>query len=864
MKNLLYSMLFLFPLLASAQVTDNFSDGDFINNPTWNGDQAQFIVNTSGQLQLSSSGENISFLSTPLILSDSNEWNIWIKLAFSPSDNNNLRYYLVSDQTNLKGSLNGYYLQIGENLSLDAIELYRQSGNTSTLICRGTDGLVSAPFAIRIRVTLSAIGLWKIFTDATGGQNFQMETSGTDNTYNTSGWFGIYCKYTSSNSTKFYFDDIYAGPVIVDVIPPQVTTVSAVSESFLNVKFSESIESASASDIANYSAAPGIGQPLSATPDLTDNTIVHLVFTQPFTSGTIYTLSIDGVRDLAGNSMQHSEHQFAYYKASAYDILINEIMADPDPPVSLPNFEYVELYNRSNYPINLEGWSLFLGSSEKNLSEITMQAGSYLILANETARQSLGSYGPFIGFSSFTVTNTSGNIKLLDADSRMIHNVSYSEDWYRDNYKKLGGWSLEQIDPMNPCGDAGNWKASSDISGGTPGKQNSIFAANPDLVQPMIQRVTVDDSVTLTVYFTEPMDSVNMINPETYSIDNQIGNPTTVLSHFPDYKKVTLGLPEVLSNGIMYTLSITQQMKDCAGNLIIAESSTGFAIPSIASPLDIVVNEVLFDPKATGVDFVEIYNRSAKVIDLRNLILANYNSDSDSLSSKENITTEGYQFFPGTYLVLTTDPDIVKSEYFTSNPSGFIKMESLPGMNNEEGTIAISHKNGEVIDWFAYTASMHFALLKSVDGVSLERISASRPTSDATNWHSAAETVGFATPAYKNSQTSGDLAAGNPLALSPEIFSPDNDAYNDYLNITYKFDAPGYMVNITVYDASGRLIRNLVNNEMCGTSGSFSWDGITYDNQKAAIGYYLIYTEIFDLKGNVKHYKNTTVLGGKL
>ena len=493
-----------------------------------------------------------------------------------------------------------------------------------------------------------------------------------------------------------------------------------------------------------------------------------------------------------------------------------------------------------------------------------MQAGSYLILANETARQSLGSYGPFIGFSSFTVTNTSGNIKLLDADSRMIHNVSYSEDWYRDNYKKLGGWSLEQIDPMNPCGDAGNWKASSDISGGTPGKQNSIFAANPDLVQPMIQRVTVDDSVTLTVYFTEPMDSVNMINPETYSIDNQIGNPTTVLSHFPDYKEVTLGLPEVLSNGIMYTLSITQQMKDCAGNLIIAESSTGFAIPSIASPLDIVVNEVLFDPKATGVDFVEIYNRSAKVIDLRNLILANYNSDSDSLSSKENITTEGYQFFPGTYLVLTTDPDIVKSEYFTSNPSGFIKMESLPGMNNEEGTIAISHNNGEVIDWFAYTASMHFALLKSVDGVSLERISASRPTSDATNWHSAAETIGFATPAYQNSQTSGDLAAGNPLALSPEIFSPDNDAYNDYLNIAYKFDTPGYMVNITVYDASGRLIRNLVNNEMCGISGSFSWDGITNDHQKAAIGYYLIYTEIFDLKGNVKHYKNTTVLGGKL
>jgi hypothetical protein len=191
-------------------------------------------------------------------------------------------------------------------------------------------------------------------------------------------------------------------------------------------------------------------------------------------------------------------------------------------------------------------------------------------------------------------------------------------------------------------------------------------------------------------------------------------------------------------------------------------------------------------------------------------------------------------------------------------------MESLPAMNNEDGTIALAHKNGGVLDWFAYNASMQFALLNSVDGVSLERISASRPTNDASNWHSAAETVGFATPSYQNSQTSGELTGGNPLALSPEIFSPDNDANNDFLNIAYSFDSPGYIVNITVYDASGRLTRNLVNNEMCGISGAFSWDGLTNGRQKAPIGYYLIYTEIFDLGGNVKHYKNTTVLGGKL
>lgn len=864
MKNLLYSLLFLFPLLTTAQVSDDFSDGDFTNNPSWNGDQAQFSVNTSKQLQLTSTGDNISSLSTAAALSDSTEWNIWVKLAFSPSDNNNARIYLVSDQSNLEGLLNGYYLKLGEAGSLDAIELDRQSGNISTPVCRGTAGLLASSFTMRIRVTRSAIGLWRIFADYTGGTDFQLEASGTDNSFSNSNYMGVYCKYTSSNSAKFYFDDIYAGPVIVDIEPPTVISLAVISSTSVDVLFSESMETASVSDVLNYSLSPGIGPPLSATPDLTDKAKVHLVFGQTFVNETQYTLGITGVRDLSGNIMLPTGQQFLYYIPATFDVLINEIMADPDPAVGLPPFEYVELFNRSNYPINLEGWTLILGSSRKNLTSVTLQPKGYLILADENARQALSSYGQFAGFSSFAVTNTGADILLLNADGNMIHNVSYTDDWYGDDYKKLGGWSLELIDPMNPCGDASNWKASNDISGGTPGKQNSVFESNPDLIQPQIQRVTVDDSVTLTVYFTETMDSLIIKNPAAYLIDNQFGQPVTALAHFPGYKAVTLTLPQPLSENVVYTLSLTQQMKDCAGNLTKTESSAKFAIPTIPSPLDIVLNEVLFDPKNNGADFVEIYNRSSKVIDLRNLTLANIDTLSSSLLSIKNITDEGFLFFPESYLVLTTDPDNVKSEYSTPNPSGFLKMESLPAMSNENGTIALALKNAEVIDWFAYDASMQFALLKSVDGVSLERISASRPSQDHSNWHSAAETVGFATPAYQNSQSSGDLAGGNPLALSPDIFSPDNDGNNDILNIAYTFDAPGYMANITVFDASGRLVRNLANNEMCGVSGAFSWDGLTNDRRKAGIGYYLIYTEIFDLKGNVKHYKNTTVLGGKL
>jgi hypothetical protein len=72
------------------------------------------------------------------------------------------------------------------------------------------------------------------------------------------------------------------------------------------------------------------------------------------------------------------------------------------------------------------------------------------------------------------------------------------------------------------------------------------------------------------------------------------------------------------------------------------------------------------------------------------------------------------------------------------------------------------------------------------------------------------------------------------------------------------------MMNITVFDARGRLTRKLVNNELLGTEGVFTWDGIGDDNQKATIGIYIIFVEIFDLEGGSKKYKKTAVVGGKL
>ena len=148
---------------------------------------------------------------------------------------------------------------------------------------------------------------------------------------------------------------------------------------------------------------------------------------------------------------------FAWHQVKSYDVLINEIMADPSPPVNLPDAEYVELFNRSTYPVELKNWVLKLGSSDKILPQFTLPPDGYVILCDDGLKPQLDPYGQVLAFSSFAVTNAGGTITLLNAAGNIIHTVSYTDNWYQSSYKMNGGWSLELIDPLNPCGDASNW-----------------------------------------------------------------------------------------------------------------------------------------------------------------------------------------------------------------------------------------------------------------------------------------------------------------------------------------------------------------------------------------------------------------------
>jgi hypothetical protein len=286
---------------------------------------------------------------------------------------------------------------------------------------------------------------------------------------------------------------------------------------------------------------------------------------------------------------------------------------------------------------------------------------------------------------------------------------------------------------------------------------------------------------------------------------------------------------------------------------------------------DLVVNEILFNPAPTSNDYVEVYNRSNKIITLRNAYIAN-RSTSGAISSITQMSAEDYLLFPTDFIVLTEDADLVKNTYVANNPDAFIEL-NLPSYNDDKGNVIILNEQGAVIDEIAYKDDWHFKLITEEEGVAIERINYDDTTADnpqtfnvdeqAANWHSAATNVGYGTPTYKNSQYRIDAGVQGTITTSPEIISPDNDGMDDFASIDYNFPEPGYVANITIFDAAGRPVRYLQRQALAGTKGYFRWDGLGEKNKSLPVGIYVIYSEVFNLQGKTKKYKNVIVLARK-
>lgn len=860
--------LFLLPLLASGQFTDNFSDGNFTSNPAWVGDTDKFVVE-DGVLRLMDQAAGQAYLATESSIMDDTRWTFWVRLAFTPSNNNHPRIYLVSDSRDLHGPLNGYYIRIGKDGGDNKrLYFYRQDGENHTELMAGSMNLATTTNnQIRISATRDASGNWDFWADPQGGLLPVPQGSVHDDTYVTTSWFGVYCRYTVSNSNRFYFDDFFVGEHVEDTEPPLVEHIQVENATTLRVHFNKVVDAATSENTANYLVDQGVGHPLIAGRDPSMPNSVTLLFPASFTVNQIYTLQVSGVADYLGNVMDVFSGEFVYFVPSRFDVVFNELMVDPTPVVGLPPHEYIELYNTSEFLVNLEGWVLQHGTTRRTLPFAPIPPKGYLLLVTETAYPSLRDFGNVVavpGLSQTALTNAGTDLLLFDPEGNVVSFVSYTDRWYRDPAKSNGGWSLEKIDPYNFCQGMENWKASTDSRGGTPGEANAVLGSNPDTTRPSLLRAGFEGASTIILYFSETMDEQALANPANYQLDEGIGQPASVDPLLPDFSRVILNLSQSLQPGTIYQVLLDAGMTDCAGNTL-DRRSTRVAVPELAEPFDAVINEVLFNPPDRGARYIEVYNRSEKVLDLRNHLITSKDTVEGFLNTIHEVSDISFLFFPGDYVVLSSNPDAVRETFMTTNPGGFVRTPGMPRMTNANGVLVFASRSLDIIDMFVYQEDMHLPLLTSYRGVALERVNPNLPTQDRSNWHSASRSVGYGTPGYKNSQYSPDITAGKgSMEVHPEVFSPDGDGQDDLLNIAYAFDEPGLVANVRIFDSRGRLVRMLVSGELLATSGVVTWDGTTDAGMKAPIGIYIIHMEVFSPNGQVGNYRASAVLGGRI
>lgn len=843
-----------------AQFEDDFSDGDFTNNPIWDGEVAKFIVSPEMQLRLLAPAESAdAHLSLSSQAIENASWEFFVRLNFNPSATNYARVYLTSNNPDLTGALNGYFVYIGG--TQDKISLFRQTETVRTEIITGVSGSVNMnDVQVKIRVTRDNIGNWTLERDTALTDVFLTEGTVLDNTHFQSQFFGVYCDYTATRSDKFYFDDfVVTGDPYIDTEPPVFQQLEVLSSNELRLTFNEELSENSA-NISSFIVNNGIGLPQTAVLNPMNQAQISLTFEEDFTDGTNYVLSVSNISDLAGNMMTNFSEPFYYFVISIPifgEIRINEVMANESPSVGQPLTEYVELFNTTNKTFDLAGYRICNDNACGTIQNGTIQPNSYLLITPTSGLPFFPGINA-INATSFPALKNGGDEVILrnPSQTEIIDQMHYDLTTYQDPSKNSGGYSLELINPYALCLGAGNWRATDSPIGGTPGGSNSVFDNSPDSTPPALISAVMNNPFTLVLTFNELLNQNELVNMDfemdaNFEID--IISVSGVIS-----ATVTLVFENPLTPNVIYSF-IINNLSDCEGNS--TDISGEFVLADDAEAGDLIINEILFNPVTGGSDYVELYNNSQKYLNLQNWNMANRSNDNPA--NLRIISSQTLILAPGSYLVLTADSAQVKQTY-PNHGFGRFQYCALPTYANSNGNVLLINSLDSIVDEVNYEEKWHFRLIDDKKGKSLERINTNVASNDPDNWQTASEAMNWGTPGLQNSQYLNPQAQGQ-FTVEPKVISPDNDGFDDFALFTYELPENTMVGTLKIYDENGRPVREIFLNELLAQTGFVKWDGLDNNGMKCRMGRYLVLLEVFGATtGTTAVFKQMVVLAGKV
>lgn len=425
------------------------------------------------------------------------------------------------------------------------------------------------------------------------------------------------------------------------------------------------------------------------------------------------------------------------------DVVINEILYAPSPSTN----EFIELYNRGEEPVALN--ELAFADANRSFEPVTaadttLAPDRHAVLVRDPdAFESAFPATGFIEPDGWAVLNNGGDTVYLrhSPSETPLDSVPYDPSWGGSD-----GQSLERVDPAGPSDEASNFASSEADAGATPGAQNSVF--DPDETPPMLTSAAPSpDGDSVTAVFSEPVDPAT-VSAEAFSF-KAAGAPAIVSAEVDAStpNRVDCALSSSLDTGD-YTLIVTDVADRRGNGLAEARVSFSFFVPEPPAAKDVIISEIMYAPPTASNEFVELYNRSEKTIDLGTLTYADENRGFASIAPPLTPLP------PDTYVVLVRDPEAFESAF----PSvEHFAPENWNALNNGGDAVILRHAPSSTeLDAVPYDPSWGGS-----DGRSLERIDPRGPSDRPSNFASSTAPDG-ATPGAQNSRHAPDTTPPRP------------------------------------------------------------------------------------------------------
>jgi hypothetical protein len=141
----------------------------------------------------------------------------------------------------------------------------------------------------------------------------------------------------------------------------------------------------------------------------------------------------------------------------AGSVVINELHVNPDNEAE--EVEFLELHNPGDSTLDLSSASFTSGISYTFPAGTSLQAGGYLVVAQEPSdllvKFGIAALGPWSG----KLSNEGENVVLRSADGTVLDEVDYGEGFPWPTVGDAPGYSMELINPAFDNNIGGNWRS---------------------------------------------------------------------------------------------------------------------------------------------------------------------------------------------------------------------------------------------------------------------------------------------------------------------------------------------------------------------------------------------------------------------